>query len=136
MTFMVRVTISFLVVLVSLTLTGCGTMEARQYPSCRIEEGIVQEDLYPATACDLRIFKEVGKMKLGRHSPGDNDIACCFFPFALFDLPLALVTDTLLLPLDLARHSSNKKHKDLKSRPEPHTADDLIWRMNRKADDF
>ena len=97
-------------------LTGCGTIGGRQYPSLRAYPAT---SYYPATAfdADLVILGKAGLFS----SPSDRDgghipspaIGILAIIAGALDLPISLVTDTILLPLDLARVP---KERDRQSR--------------------
>lgn len=70
-----------LIVALSLMLSGCGTFLSR-------DPFFKQEGLYPATRFDFEAIKET-------ESP-----APVFFAL---DVPLSIITDTILIPYDLVR---------------------------------
>ena len=85
---------------------GCGTIAGRHYPSLRSEP---PTSYYPATAVDA-YFVVMGTASLFS-SPSDRDgghipppaWGVMMIPFGILDLPISLITDTILLPLDLVR---------------------------------
>jgi len=92
-----------------LYLTGCGTVAMREYPSCKAQEF----SYYPGTLYDgLNIFEggqfyanELVDNKVGRITTGWFVVV----PLHIVDLPVSIVTDTLLLPRDLITEFSEKK---------------------------
>lgn len=90
---------------------GCGTIAGRQYPSLRPEPST---SYYPATAIDAYLVA-MGTAGLfsspsdrsGGHIPSPV-LGIVMIPFGVVDLPISLVTDTILLPLDLARVPEEK----------------------------
>ena len=97
-------------------MTGCGTIGGRQYPSLRPNPAT---SYYPATAydADLVILGNAGLFS----KPSDRDgghipspaLGALMILSGFFDLPISLVTDTILFPLDLVRVP---KEKDRQSR--------------------
>ena len=87
-------------------ITGCGTIGGRQYPSLRAEAG---NTYYPATQIDgymirmgtAGLFSSDSDRATG-HIPS-RMYSLAMIPFSIIDLPVSLITDTVLLPADFAR---------------------------------
>ena len=83
-----------LVVCVIPFLLGCGTLTARAY---RSEFSDDFWPVYPATYCDVGLvsapFRPMEEVSPGRR------VGMCVI--GIFDLPISLATDTLLLPYDI-----------------------------------
>ena len=87
-------------------ITGCGTIGGRQYPSLRAEAG---STYYPATQLDAYMIR-MGSAGIFS-SDTDRDTghipsrlhSLAMIPLSILDLPISLITDTVLLPADFAR---------------------------------
>ncbi len=77
------------VLLASVLCSGCGTIAAHKYKNSEME------GVYQGVRLDCDIF------------PGGDAYP---FPLVVFDLPLSLVADTLVLPYDII-HSAKKKEE-------------------------
>ena len=87
-------------------ITGCGTIGGRQYPSLRAEAG---STYYPATQIDAYMIR-MGAAGLfssnADHDTGEipsRPYSLAMIPLSIIDLPVSLITDTVLLPADFAR---------------------------------
>ena len=94
-----------------LFLNGCGTILMRDYPSCRPTPDDIFS-YYPATHYDGIIITEGG----GIYSYGDcnNGLGpvlgwTVVVPIHIIDLPISLVTDTVLLLLDMIHNKQRQK---------------------------
>jgi uncharacterized protein YceK len=76
-------------------LSGCATVMVRDFPSCRPQRAT---SLYPATSVDATCI-----VTGGGNLEGDTSLLgyIVLSPFWILDLPVSLVTDTILLPNDL-----------------------------------
>jgi len=82
---------------------GCGTFLGREYPSFR---AIDDCPFYPATVSDAYyIYGGVGQFELERPTSEfpSRAASCVIVPLAIIDLPISIVTDTILFPVDLIR---------------------------------
>lgn len=89
---------------------GCGTIAGRQYPSLRAESS---SPYYPATRIDGYIIM-MGTAGLTINDSRTGEIpsrahGLVMIPLGILDLPISLVTDTVLFPLDLARWPMEKE---------------------------
>jgi uncharacterized protein YceK len=98
----------------ALLCSGCGTVVGRQYPSLRPKE---TDSFYPATKCDLSFVVLGGKViAWGNHGSSDvppRSLGFVIVPLSLVDLPISLTTDTILLPLDLARWPAARRREEI-----------------------
>ena len=87
-------------------ITGCGTIGGRQYPSLRAEAG---STYYPATLLDTYMIQMgVGGLFSSEADRNTGEIpsrpySLAMIPLSILDLPISLITDTVLLPADFAR---------------------------------
>ena len=87
-------------------ITGCGTIGGRQYPSLRAEAG---STYYPATLLDTYMIQMgVGGLFSSEAERNTGEIpsrsySLAMIPLSILDLPISLITDTVLLPADFAR---------------------------------
>ena len=97
--------------------SGCGTIFMRQYPSCRSRNF----DCYAATRYDAMIIAHGGGIwAYGDCNNGLGPIAgwLVIVPVHIIDLPISIVTDTILLPADFIR-DGEKKEKDIQPLDSP-----------------
>ncbi|AGF79467.1 putative periplasmic lipoprotein [Desulfocapsa sulfexigens DSM 10523] len=91
-------------ILATITLTsGCSTILERVTYS---EENRGQLNYYPATQFDIFTIKSGGGLYC---SPGPGTLIVV--PLSIIDLPISLVTDTIMLPADIARKNKIDKQK-------------------------
>ena len=100
------------IILGCLGLNGCGTFLMRDYPSCRPNQPELFS-IYPATHYDGIIISQGG----GIYSYGDcnNGLGpvlgwTVVVPIHIIDLPISLVTDTVLFPIDVIRTRQREKN--------------------------
>ena len=99
----------------ALMCSGCGTFVGRQYPSLRPEKSL----FYPYSATQADFYGIiVGGMTTVLGNEGRSEIpprwmGFVMVPFSLLDLPISLTTDTVLLPLDLARRSAAARCEEI-----------------------
>ena len=91
---------------------GCGTIVGRQYPSLRAEP---DTSYYPATWFDASLvvngaagFSSRPSDRAGGHIPHPAE-GLIMVLTGILDLPVSLVTDTVLLPLDSVRVPAEKE---------------------------
>ena len=92
-------------------ISGCGTIGGRQYPSLRADMG---SPYYPATQLDTYMIRmgACGLFCSGADRDTGEIPALAYLlgmiPLSVIDLPVSLITDTVLLPADFARrHESD-----------------------------
>ena len=92
----------FMIILLCLCLSGCGTVLMREYPSLRADEF----PYYPATCYDVSNIAEGGAFYTTDRVIGWLVIV----PIHVIDLPISLVTDTLLFPADYIRETNKEEN--------------------------
>jgi uncharacterized protein YceK len=104
-----------LIVIVAISCSGCGTFIGRS----GVRDIVYQEKIpeyYPATYCDgVLIGQSFTTEKNHSASVGTRCIVCVG---SVIDLPISIVLDTLLLPLD-ASNSSEQKTSSINKSPQP-----------------
>jgi uncharacterized protein YceK len=94
-------------------LSGCATIAGRQFPSLRAEPS--STSYYPATVIDGYVLA-MGTAGLTSTDHDNGEIpsrvlGLVMIPLGVIDLPISLVTDTLLLPFDLARAPAERDRR-------------------------
>jgi uncharacterized protein YceK len=100
-----------LIIITIVTMPGCATIMSREYPSLRLTPGAALPPCYPATVTDLYFIFAGFSFLLSGEGTSDTPssaVSLLMIPGGVLDLPLSLVSDTILFPLDFKRRPPKK----------------------------
>ena len=98
-----------ILLIATLLLSGCASVE-------RFNNKYPEYDNYIATQLDIDILKTAFNSKKGASCWSGCGLAKLLAPFAVIDIPFSLVTDSIMLPLDIYNTSKNQ-NDSLENRP-------------------
>jgi len=107
---------TIILILTTMFLCGCGTILTRT--------GNSSGEIYPATSVDVLMVVSAGGQWDGSPSWQHLTIGYVFMsPFWLIDIPISLVTDTIMIPKDLKekRKYEEQRSKEIKKQERPTT---------------